>query len=29
MPTTPSYATNAGLNVHEIKAGVNFRFGGP
>ncbi|MGA9320116.1 MAG: outer membrane protein [Xanthobacteraceae bacterium] len=28
-PTTPSYATNAGLNVHEIKAGVNFRFGGP
>jgi outer membrane immunogenic protein len=28
-PTTPSYSTNAGLNVHEIKAGVNFRFGGP
>jgi outer membrane immunogenic protein len=28
-PTTPSYATNAGLNVQEIKAGVNFRFGGP
>jgi outer membrane immunogenic protein len=28
-PTTPSYASNAGLNVHEIKAGVNFRFGGP
>ena len=28
-PTTPSYSTNAALNVHEIKAGVNFRFGGP
>jgi outer membrane immunogenic protein len=28
-PTTPSYSTNAGLNVQEIKAGVNFRFGGP
>jgi outer membrane immunogenic protein len=28
-PTTPCYASNAGLNVHEIKAGVNFRFGGP
>jgi outer membrane immunogenic protein len=27
--TTPSYSTNAGLNIHEIKAGVNFRFGGP
>jgi outer membrane immunogenic protein len=27
-PTTPSYSTNAGSNVHEIKAGVNFRFGG-
>jgi outer membrane immunogenic protein len=28
-PTTPSYSTNAGLNVQEIKAGVNFRLGGP
>ena len=28
-PTMPSYSTNAGLNVQEIKAGVNFRFGGP
>jgi outer membrane immunogenic protein len=28
-PTTPLYATNAGLNAHEIKAGVNVRFGGP
>jgi outer membrane immunogenic protein len=27
--TTPFYSTNAGLNIHEIKAGVNFRFGGP
>jgi outer membrane immunogenic protein len=26
-PTTPSYSSNAGLNVHEIKAGVNFQFG--
>jgi outer membrane immunogenic protein len=28
-PTMPSYSTNADLNVQEIKAGVNFRFGGP
>jgi outer membrane immunogenic protein len=28
-PTMPSYSTNAGLNVQEIKAGVDFRFGGP
>jgi outer membrane immunogenic protein len=27
--TTPSYTTNARLDVHEIEAGVNFRFGGP
>jgi outer membrane immunogenic protein len=27
--TTPSYASNASLNVQEIKAGLNFRFGGP
>jgi outer membrane immunogenic protein len=28
-PTTPLYSTNANLNVQEIKAGLNFRFGGP
>jgi outer membrane immunogenic protein len=28
-PTTPSYSANAGLNIQEIKAGLNFRFGGP
>jgi outer membrane immunogenic protein len=28
-PTVPSYSTNASLNIQEIKAGVNFRFGGP
>jgi outer membrane immunogenic protein len=28
-PTTPSYSSNASLNVQEIKAGLNFRFGGP
>jgi outer membrane immunogenic protein len=28
-PTTPSYSTNAGLNIQQIKAGLNFRFGGP
>jgi outer membrane immunogenic protein len=28
-PTTPLYTSNANLNVQEIKAGVNFRFGGP
>jgi outer membrane immunogenic protein len=28
-PTMPSYSTNAGLNIQEIKAGLNFRFGGP
>ena len=28
-PTTPLYTSNAALNVQEIKAGVNFRFGGP
>ncbi len=26
-PTTPLYTSNANLNVQEIKAGVNFRFG--
>jgi outer membrane immunogenic protein len=26
-PTMPSYSTNAGLNIQEIKAGLNFRFG--
>jgi outer membrane immunogenic protein len=26
-PTTPLYTSNARLNVQEIKAGVNFRFG--
>lgn len=26
-PTTPSYASNASLNVQEIKAGLNVRFG--
>jgi outer membrane immunogenic protein len=28
-PTTPLYTSSANLNVQEIKAGVNFRFGGP
>ena len=28
-PTMPSYTSNASLNVQEIKAGLNFRFGGP
>ena len=28
-PTTPLYTSNANLNVQEIKAGINFRFGGP
>jgi outer membrane immunogenic protein len=28
-PTTPLYTSNAALNVQEIKAGLNFRFGGP
>lgn len=28
-PLQPAYSTNASLNVQEIKAGVNFRFGGP
>lgn len=28
-PTTPLYTSNASLNVQEIKAGLNFRFGGP
>jgi hypothetical protein len=27
--TVPSYATNAGQAIQEIKAGVNFRFGAP
>jgi outer membrane immunogenic protein len=27
--TTPLYTSNASLNVQEIKAGINFRFGGP
>jgi outer membrane immunogenic protein len=28
-PTTALYTSSANLNVQEIKAGVNFRFGGP
>jgi outer membrane immunogenic protein len=28
-PLQPAYATSANLGIHEIKAGVNFRFGGP
>ncbi len=28
-PATPLYTSNASLNVQEIKAGLNFRFGGP
>jgi outer membrane immunogenic protein len=28
-PLQPAYTSNAGLNVQEIKAGINFRFGGP
>jgi len=28
-PTTPLYSTNASLNVQEVKAGLNFKFGGP
>ncbi len=28
-PTTPLYTSNANLNVHEVKAGLNLRFGGP
>ena len=27
--TVPSYATNAGQAIQEIKAGINFRFGAP
>ena len=27
-PTFPAYTSNASLNVQEIKAGLNFRFGG-
>jgi outer membrane immunogenic protein len=27
--TTPSYTSNANLNIQEIKAGINFKFGGP
>jgi outer membrane immunogenic protein len=27
--TTPLYTSNASLNVQEVKAGINFRFGGP
>jgi outer membrane immunogenic protein len=27
LPTVPSYTTNASLNVQEIKAGINFKFG--
>jgi outer membrane immunogenic protein len=26
-PTTPVYTTNASLNVQEVKAGINFKFG--
>jgi outer membrane immunogenic protein len=28
-PTTPLYTSNASLNVQEVKAGLNLRFGGP
>ena len=28
-PTTPLYGSNANLNIQEVKAGINFRFGGP
>lgn len=28
-PLQPAYASSANLNVQEIKAGLNFRFGGP
>jgi outer membrane immunogenic protein len=28
-PTTPLYTSSASLNVQEVKAGINFRFGGP
>jgi outer membrane immunogenic protein len=28
-PTTPLYTSNANLNVREVKAGLNFRFGRP
>jgi len=28
-PTTPLYTSNANLNVQEVKAGLNLRFGGP
>ena len=28
-PLQPAYTSNASLNVQEIKAGINFRFGGP
>jgi outer membrane immunogenic protein len=27
--TTPLYSSSASLNIQEIKAGINFRFGGP
>ena len=26
-PTTLSYTTNASLNVQEVKAGINYKFG--
>jgi outer membrane immunogenic protein len=28
-PLQPAYSTSANLNVQEVKAGINFRFGGP
>jgi outer membrane immunogenic protein len=28
-PTTPAYTSSASLNVQEVKAGLNFKFGGP
>lgn len=28
-PLQPAYTSNASLNVQEIKAGINFHFGGP
>jgi outer membrane immunogenic protein len=27
LPTIPAYSTNASLNVQEVKAGINFKFG--
>jgi outer membrane immunogenic protein len=27
LPSTPTYSTNSSLNVQEVKAGINFKFG--